>query len=47
MKETHMREADLLHLRDVQAAVATGVIPTNQKMTISAWYVALVVQVDC
>ena len=31
-----MREADPLRLRDVQAAVATVVIPTNLKITISA-----------
>ena len=47
MKVTHMREADSLRLRDVQAAVATGAIPTNLKITISAWYVASAVQVDC
>ena len=47
MKETHMREADSLRLRDVQAAVATGAIPTNLKITISAWFVVSAVQVDC
>ena len=36
MKETHMRKADSLRLRDVQAAVATGAIPTSLKITMSA-----------
>ena len=31
-----MREADSLRLRDVQAAVATGAIPTSLKITMSA-----------
>ena len=31
-----MRKADLLRLHDVQAAVVTGAIPTNLKITISA-----------
>ena len=31
-----MREADSLRLRDVQAAVATGAVPTNLKISVSA-----------